>query len=394
MSFSIPHRYSCTSLCDRASQGRVCLCLNLSGRVAPDATFLAAHSPSLSSPFCRSSTSLVVLNEMYVTVPLSSVARVPWKNGGGTTRELFALPFTVAQRAVTRRLPAAEATPLVAAEDPGWCLRLSAADVSADGPFSCFPGVERWLAILRGGGVELSFPSAELLAEKGRCCVQVRQNGPLFSFDGGVPPTSRLLQGGEQPTLRVLDFNVMHRAVSERRLDVAASTRVRVRQLWSRRPLPCKGAGEEALGPRVQQADSSTIAADDCYLNEEDGAWCTGSLTDTVGGLPLLTAVLTTGGLPLVVQKGAPGTNADSTLSPSSPDEEGIILHVCQAHSDPQQQGLQAAFADNAFGVAFRLSLAKDPLLPNAKRVIDLPPICAAYIIDMWVEVSCSSGVA
>jgi environmental stress-induced protein Ves len=56
----------------------------------------------------------------------------PWKNGGGTTRELLAWP---------------------AAAD--WRVRLSVAEVAADGPFSRFEGVQRWFAVLRGAGVRL-----------------------------------------------------------------------------------------------------------------------------------------------------------------------------------------------------------------------------------------------
>ena len=56
----------------------------------------------------------------------------PWKNGGGKTRELLAWPHP-----------------------SDWILRLSVADIEADGPFSSFPGVQRWFAVLRGNGVRL-----------------------------------------------------------------------------------------------------------------------------------------------------------------------------------------------------------------------------------------------
>ena len=55
-------------------------------------------------------------------------AAAPWRNGGGVTRELL-------------RLAARPATGSV---------RVSVADIEADGPFSPFPGVERWFAVLRG----------------------------------------------------------------------------------------------------------------------------------------------------------------------------------------------------------------------------------------------------
>jgi hypothetical protein len=56
----------------------------------------------------------------------------PWRNGGGQTRVLLTCP------------PGAN-----------WRLRLSMADIQADGPFSVFEGVQRWLAVLDGAGVGL-----------------------------------------------------------------------------------------------------------------------------------------------------------------------------------------------------------------------------------------------
>ena len=60
-----------------------------------------------------------------------------WQNGGGLTRELLAWP--------DRGGPGGD-----------WALRISVADIGADGPFSAFAGVERWFAVLEGAGVRLS----------------------------------------------------------------------------------------------------------------------------------------------------------------------------------------------------------------------------------------------
>lgn len=63
-------------------------------------------------------------------VQSSQVAREPWANGGGHTRTLLAWP------------------------DPRhWWLRVSVADVERAGPFSVFPGVDRWIAVIEGDGV-------------------------------------------------------------------------------------------------------------------------------------------------------------------------------------------------------------------------------------------------
>ncbi len=71
-------------------------------------------------------------------VRVADVAPVPWRNGGGVTRELLAWP------------------------DPqAWLLRVSVADTQASGPFSAFPGVDRWFAVLEGGAVRLATAGAD-----------------------------------------------------------------------------------------------------------------------------------------------------------------------------------------------------------------------------------------
>jgi uncharacterized protein len=86
-------------------------------------------------------------------VRVDEVAAVPWRNGGGVTRELLAWP------------------------DPrDWLLRVSVAEISASGAFSIFPGVDRWFAVLAGGGVRLETagrPARELTdADPGLHCFQ------------------------------------------------------------------------------------------------------------------------------------------------------------------------------------------------------------------------------
>ena len=66
---------------------------------------------------------------------LSSLPATPWKNGGGTTREIAAFP------------------PGAGLDDFGW--RLSVAEVERDGPFSVFSGVDRTIVLLDGAGMRL-----------------------------------------------------------------------------------------------------------------------------------------------------------------------------------------------------------------------------------------------
>lgn len=71
-------------------------------------------------------------------VQVADVAPVPWRNGGGVTRELLAWP------------------------DPqDWLLRVSVADIHASGPFSAYPGIDRWFAVLEGGAVQLDTDGTE-----------------------------------------------------------------------------------------------------------------------------------------------------------------------------------------------------------------------------------------
>ena len=105
---------------------------------------------------------------------------VPWKNGGGLTRELL-------------RWPAA---------GPGgqadWRVRLSVADITADGPFSPFPGVTRWFCVLEGDGVVLGLPDGERTLRPG--------DAPL-RFDGADAPACRLIGGATR------DLNLMLQGV-------------------------------------------------------------------------------------------------------------------------------------------------------------------------------------
>ncbi len=104
-------------------------------------------------------------------VNLNDVVPMPWRNGGGTTRELVAWPDSVA-----------------------WLWRASVAELSLDGPFSSFAGVQRWFAVLAGDGV--------CLTVDGHLAMLTRSDHP-FTFDGAALTTCELLGGATQ------DFNLM-----------------------------------------------------------------------------------------------------------------------------------------------------------------------------------------
>jgi len=106
-----------------------------------------------------------------VIVHADRVAPTPWKNGGGVSRDLLFWPDAIA-----------------------WRVRVSLADIAADGPFSAYPGVQRWFAVVEGDGVELAFADSTRLVRAG--------DAPL-EFDGADAPGCRLLAG---PTR---DLNLM-----------------------------------------------------------------------------------------------------------------------------------------------------------------------------------------
>jgi uncharacterized protein len=108
-------------------------------------------------------------------VPIGAQRVVPWRNGAGSTREVAIDPPD-------------------ASVDSGFRWRVSMAGVAVDGPFSAFPGVDRSLWLLRGGGLELAMDGQVL-----------RLDQPLqrIDFAGETHVHARLLDG---PTD---DLNVM-----------------------------------------------------------------------------------------------------------------------------------------------------------------------------------------
>lgn len=119
----------------------------------------------------------------------SEYRSMPWKNGGGVTRE-------VASGSVRAPL-AAEEPAAESAEVPadGFDWRVSIADVDAGGPFSPFPGVDRVITLVEGEGMVLTVDGISQLVE------------PLspFAFPGDAT-TDCLLKAGA-----VRDMNVMTR---------------------------------------------------------------------------------------------------------------------------------------------------------------------------------------
>lgn len=111
---------------------------------------------------------------MMPRIVLSQAPEQTWRNGGGTTRELLAWP-----------------------QAEGWSLRISVAQITRDGSFSTFAGVQRWFAVLRGEGVQLRWGEAATVLSP--------DDAPLV-FEGAEPPFCELLGGPTQ------DLNLMLRS--------------------------------------------------------------------------------------------------------------------------------------------------------------------------------------
>jgi len=104
-------------------------------------------------------------NPRMIILRESSYLPVPWKNGGGVTREILRMP----------------------AEPTLFDWRLSLATIDSAGPFSAFAGYQRTLVLVRGAGVELDF------GPHGRATLSA--SGQMVVFDGAWPTSCTLLDG-------------------------------------------------------------------------------------------------------------------------------------------------------------------------------------------------------
>ena len=108
-------------------------------------------------------------------IDLGRLPEIPWKNGGGSTRQLAIHP------------------PQASLDDFAW--RISCARVSGAGPFSAFPGIQRSLALLEG----------ELLLQRQSGMTTLCAGGKSLDFSGEEPISATPLAG------EVLDLNLMSR---------------------------------------------------------------------------------------------------------------------------------------------------------------------------------------
>jgi environmental stress-induced protein Ves len=175
-------------------------------------------------------------------VELARVAPQPWRNGGGSTRELLAWP-----------------------QAGTWSLRVSVATIAQSGPFSAFPGVQRWFAVLHGAGVVLALPEGKL---------HCRPDSGAVTFDGAAAPGCSLVDGATE------DLNLMatHAAGRAGMWRAAAGDMLRAGSLWRGVYACVPTQVQTSAGPRALPAHSLLWTDDthtgDWLLPAPGGAWC------------------------------------------------------------------------------------------------------------------------
>ncbi len=120
------------------------------------------------------------------TVRLKDALPQPWRNGGGVTHELLA--WAPARAGGNHQAGNAQHT--------DWVVRVSVADITQDGPFSAFPGIDRCFTVLQGPGVVLTLRGADL---------HLTPDSEPLTFDGADAPGCRLIGGATR------DLNLMVR---------------------------------------------------------------------------------------------------------------------------------------------------------------------------------------
>jgi uncharacterized protein len=109
-------------------------------------------------------------------IPRDSLTPMPWKNGGGITREIACFP--------------------AGSDTASFDWRISTAEVATDGPFSRFEGIDRRLYLLEGAGLDLRI---------GTDGPKRLWPGEHADFAGEAPVDARLVDGA------VSDLNIMVR---------------------------------------------------------------------------------------------------------------------------------------------------------------------------------------
>lgn len=188
---------------------------------------------------------------MIRSLPASARAAVPWKNGGGVTREIAAWPEGAGM------------------DDFVW--RVSLADVAADGPFSAFPGVDRTLTVVEGAGMDLTVGGVRRLVDS---------PGVPQDFRGDLPTDGRLLAGP------VVNLNVMWRRGGGRTAPTVAVVCGRLPLRMDALVVVVDGSAEVA-GLTLGRHDAVLLTGEDAVLHARGRSAVIGLAPDAGLSAPL-----------------------------------------------------------------------------------------------------------
>jgi environmental stress-induced protein Ves len=161
----------------------------------------------------------------------SGYVAVPWKNGGGTTREILREP----------------------AGPTSFDWRLSLASIETPGPFSIFDGYDRTLILVRGAGVELIFGNGER--------ARLGAVGEMARFDGGWQTQCNLLDGP------CADLNLIvsrERARSTSRLATLQEPAIAPTAGWAETLICCVSGTVRLINSSGQSAELNTVDVARC----------------------------------------------------------------------------------------------------------------------------------
>lgn len=164
---------------------------------------------------------------------------MPWKNGRGITREIYRAEHLGA---------------------PTW--RLSLAEVTSDGPFSRFPGFERILTVVKGGGMRLVGPGVELEAKR-FCPVR---------FSGDVELT------GYCHSARIENFNLIydpsHVSAEVRMLSDPASSELTCNAGMTLAVHVLRGSIKASNGATLNMGDTGILTSEELLTPNAAGLLC------------------------------------------------------------------------------------------------------------------------
>jgi uncharacterized protein len=109
-------------------------------------------------------------------VMAAAISPQPWRNGGGQTRELLRWPEDASS----------------------WLARISLASVTRSGPFSLYPGVQRWFNVIEGNGVALQVAGQEHRLTAATAPLQFGGDAPVHCdlLDGPTSDLNLMVCGG------------------------------------------------------------------------------------------------------------------------------------------------------------------------------------------------------